>query len=184
MNENARNLGLAGMAGVSIDRSQYVRALAQYAEVIDAQIAQDCAALGHHGTLPEVEPPPPPSTRTPAGPFTSAAIGATATGALFGLLTTAAITLGVAASGGNLVQGIIGGVFFGFVVAVITTFVPGMIVGFLMQRRAAGRQYAHQAHAYLMVFHHEREAIRHSLLAGELDPYTAAQQLTALMDRE
>lgn len=184
MNGNARTLGLAGIAGVSLDQNQYVRALTRYAEMIDAQIAQDCATLGYTGTLPEIKPPPPPGTRAPAGPFASAAMGAIATGAIFGLLTTVVVILAMGASGGNPVQGIIGGVFLGFVVAVITTFVPGMIVGFIMQRRAAGRQYAQQAHAFLMMFHQGREAIRHDLLAGQVDAYTAAQQLTALMDRE
>lgn len=184
MNGNARTLGLAGIAGVSLDRSQYVRALARYGEMIDAQIEQDCAALGHTGTLPEIEPPPPPGTRAAAGPFASAALGAIATGALFGLLTTVVVILAVGISGGNLVQGVIGGVFLGFVVAVITTFVPGMIVGFIMQRRAAGQQYAQQAHALLMMFHQERETIRRDLLTGQLDAYAAAQQLTALMIRE
>lgn len=86
-----------------------------------------------------------------------------------------------AIGGGHLGQGILGGVFFGFVTAIVATFVPGAFVALILQRCEAGKQYAAHAHDILLYVHENREAIRRDLEAGNIDAHTAAQRLTALM---
>jgi hypothetical protein len=174
-------LGIGAATGIAINHAQQTRALARYGQMIDAQVNQDCRSLGATGILSPITPPPPPHARRSRNLFAVAALGAAATGAAFGALTCLFIVIGSAAAGDVIGRGIVGGVFFGFVVGLVTMLMPGLIVGLILQRREAGRQYALHGHDILMDFHHERERIRHAVDEERLTPYEAAQELASMV---
>ena len=176
-------IGLAAVGGAALDRAQYVRAMARYGAMIEAQINQDCWSLGALGTMADIPPPSPASTRKPANPLVAAILAALATGAVFGAAVAFLVIAITVIGGGNTGQGVIGGIFFGLVVAVAATLVPGAFVALVVQRRAAGKQYAAEAYSVLLAFHHYRDAIRRDLEAGNLDSFTAAQRVAALMSQ-
>lgn len=179
-----RIAGIGAAAGLALDGTQYARAYAKYGQMLTDQIEKDCYTLGQSGRLPPLSPPPPPLTRPPRNLYLVAALGALATGAIFGILTLAVMILGTAVTDGYMAQGVTVGVFFGIVVALLTTFMPGIFVAILVQRREAGKQHAARAHAVLMDFHHQREAIRADLDAGLADPIVASMHLGALTPEE
>lgn len=175
-----RSAGLGALAGVALDGTQYVRAYAKYGKMLTDQIEKDCYTLGQTGTLPPLTPPPPPLTRPPRNLFLIAAAGALSTGAIFGLLTLEVMIIGTALTDGYTAQGVTVGIFFGITIGLLTTFIPGILVAVLVQRREAGKQHASRGQAVLMQFHHEREALRHQVNEGYLSPHDAAARLGAM----
>lgn len=176
-----RGAALGVLGGLALDGTQCVRAYAKYGQMVRDQIEADCYALGSTGTLPPLEPPTPPLNRRPRNLLLLAAL---ATGAIFGRLTALVVVIGAVVSDEQIGVAILTGIFFGVMVGLVTTAMPGVIVAVVVQRREAALQHAAAGHDMLMHFHHQRETLRAQVDAAQVTPSDAAQRLSALWEQE